>query len=195
MNRDKDSWDLWESWNDGKTSRVMDYVHLVIEDAISSWLSLSHEGLENLLQKYSQEAESVADVLDAKDMPAYYLGQMEGTLSVLRRLMYSEKKRQNMFYEMNGCSSKFAPIMEKLYQAGEAGMTHGELANAICVSKSSLTGIMKEIVHSGAVDMSRSGENTHYVLSDEGRRFQENRQETFSGKSRPDIKRASGGDA
>ena len=176
MNRGKD---LWELWNHGKTSRIMDYVHLVIEDAISSWLSPSHEGLENLLQKYSQEAESVADVLDVKDMPAYYLGQMEGTLNVLQRLMYSEKKRQNMFYEMNGCT-KFAPIMEKLYQAGEAGTTHSELANAIGVSKSSLTGIMKKIVHSGAVDMSRSGKNTHYVLSDEGCRFQENRQETFT---------------
>lgn len=141
MNRGKD---LWELWNYGKTGRVMDYIHLVIEDAIGSWLSPSHEGLENLLQKYSQEAESVADGLDVKDMPAYYLGQMEGTLSVLRRLMYSEKKRQNMVYEMNGRSSKFAPIMEKLYQAGEAGMTHGELANAIDISKSSLTGIMKK---------------------------------------------------
>ena len=151
-------------------NRLADQVQEAIDVLMKNWFT-SRENLDELVQELDQQLESQMYEKQLYDFPAFYLGRLEGSIHVIKELIVDEKRKKQVISVAADHGQKFSKILEQLAEAGYTGMRHGELAEAVGSSPNSLTNIMKKVIASGAVDVSRSGRNTHYVLSEAGRRY------------------------
>lgn len=167
---------LEEAAENGSWDRIATAVHETVCMVLDSWLAPSRDkSIDDILRACMQEWEAATADRELEFSADYYFGQLEGVLMTLDELRVAEKRRSELLREAVKGGKKFSAVLEQLYTAGNRGMRHGELAVAVDSSPNSLTGIMKRVVDSGAVTVSRSGKNTHYMLSEAGRRYWEER--------------------
>ena len=100
---------------------------------------------------------------------SYQLGRLDGYVELFEQLFRAKERESAVRNDSDLRTDKVCRILRTLYRVGE--MRHGELADAVGSSYSSLTNIMKKVLLSGAVEAVRSGRNTRYHLTDAGRRY------------------------
>lgn len=99
----------------------------------------------------------------------YHLGRLDGYTELFEQLFRAKERERAVRDEPDLKTGKARQILLALYQVGE--MRHGELAEAVGSPCNSLTGIMKKVLRSGAVESVRSGRNTRYHLTEAGRQY------------------------
>lgn len=156
----------------GNTYAVTTQVKYLGEQIVERWMLESHENLDRdlcILLQRSQRAKR--ELVDEEHEVTYQLGVAEGYTRAIERLYRAENQRKSIVETLAKSSGKARLMLECLYQKQGDGMCHGDLAEAIGSSPSALTNLMKRAILSGAVEASRSGKNTYYVLTQAGERY------------------------
>lgn len=166
------------------TDRVSDEEELILHQ----WETLSREDFKESLVITSQHFEEAKLAFSDLDITKeYQLGRLEGAMDIIRSILKSEEIKDNLIEAAAQHSTKIHQIIKCLYEAEGNSMRHGELAEAIGSSNSSLSNIMKRVLISGAVNFSRAGKNTYYTLSHEGKNYWEKTQSTKNKMSEIDF--------
>ncbi len=152
-------------------SSVIDFQNVMIAQSSK----ICHEEFHKLLLLSEQKAARAERTLgerSEREKCIYLLGCVYGTMQVFRALLEREIKEAAIIAVNAAQSEKTDDILYVLYTENNGqGMRHGELAKALDMSESSLTNIMKRVLQSGAVESSRAGKNTFYILSKAGRDY------------------------
>ena len=158
----------------GDTYSAYEYVHSSIHILTDLWLSKDRGEFDKQLKLAEQDLEAALEELPDCHEFSFLCGELSGSLRVLKRMYLATGERERIISGLAEHSRKSEEILQCLYMS-QTGMRHGELAEAIDSSPNALTNVMKKVVASGAVEVSRSGKNTFYVLSHAGRKYCESR--------------------
>lgn len=165
-----------------------------IEDYIvERWQEGVREEFERTLRLYIQKSQRMErDLISEKQQIPYQLGLASGLVRAFEQIHRKEGEREGIVEVLAQCSGKTRRILDVLYQDRERGMQHGALAEAIGSTASSLTNLMKKVLQSGAVEASRRGKNTYYMLTAAGERYCAQQQRSqydalFSGAQRDNL--------
>ena len=132
----------------------------------NSWTEDTKEELRRKLLLALQEVESETVFKPSLNISIeYQLGSLAGFVEFLEKI-YNQKSSQEAIADIIRKGPKANLVLKILYENGE--MNHGDLAKAIDSSYSSLTGIMKKVLLSGAAEAIRYGKYTTYRLTEEG---------------------------
>lgn len=130
------------------------------------------EGLENLLRLAIQEVEAQkVKHPELNISTSYQMGRFDGYTELLEQLFRARERDKAIRNNPGLRTEKSQLILDILYKMGET--LHGDLADAVGSSYSSLTAEMKEMLLSGVVEATRSGRNTRYHLTYVGQKYYE----------------------
>lgn len=158
------------------------YVRLYQLEVLNQWTNSTHDDLEKFLRLSEQKISRAKRSINQQDgtyQNAFSLGMAMGFVTAFRELLREERKDQRIVAMCASQTEKADQILMALASRnGGQGMRHGELAEAVSISYSSLTNIMKRILQSRAATATRSGKNTYYTLTKVGRRYCAKKQES-----------------
>ena len=167
--------DLQQLVTSASYSALEDYAHLYQIEALERWVDLDHGDIERFLRLSEQKISRAKRPIEHADelcQSAFFLGVTAGIVAILRELYREEKKDQQITAMCAAQTDKTDQILLCIAnQNGGQGMRHGELADAVGIPYSSLTNIMKRILQSKAVTVTRIGKNAYYTLTRAGRRY------------------------
>ena len=152
---------------------VARFVRKLQNELLERWLNDEAEDFLNYIRINAQQSERSRRVISNEiDKLSYYLGIFEGMIRILGDISQTENERDAITKLIAAQSPRTSQILYCLYENNKGhGMRHGELATAVGQSESALSNIMKRILQSGAVEVSRTGKNTFYTLSLAGQRY------------------------
>ena len=144
------------------------------QELVEAWYSKPIEDFRIKLKKAFQEyLYAKGTVSEIEYSISFALGKIEGIINTYSVLLQEEEGKNAIIKETAANSEKARQILRALYNVGNNGIRHGELADMVGTSDSSLTNIMKRMLRSGAVEAARTGKNTFYKLSSTGKHFWE----------------------
>lgn len=150
---------------------ALDCVQDQKEALLKAWQEGPHREFERCIRLAIQDVESVKIQNPRFAISIEYLiGTLDGYTELLEKLFRTENRMHMITETLTRQSPKVRQILLCLYERDD-GIKHGELADKIGSSYSSLTNIMKKVLFSGAVEATRSGRNTYYYLTDVGRQY------------------------
>ena len=149
---------------------TLNYVEDKKATLLHLWVDDDHEKFENALRLAIQESESIKNWHPSFNCSIqYHFGRLDGYTEIFESLFREKEHMRSIKQSLIGQTAKARQILQCLYQNGR--MCHGDLADAVGSSYSSLSNIMKKVLLSGAVDSMRSGKNTYYSLTEIGRQY------------------------
>lgn len=183
--------ELREAVKHADVPKVQNYVAEYRNKCMELWFSNAHDELEDSLrlleQNFARVDRALGEASD-REMVFCYAGMMKGVLQVLRQLLKEEAWDADVEELAALQSAKTDRILLCLYNHSSGmGMRHGELAEAVDLSSSALTNMMKRILSSGAADCTRIGKNAWYTLTKAGRRYCEKKQAWWPGISEEEL--------
>lgn len=155
------------------TNAIATYVEKIKKEFLKRWLDEERTDFGQFVAINAQHNERYQNLL-SEDLHqlSFYLGSLKGMTDIFKELYRADCGREEIIRTLAAQSPRTAQILHCLYENnGGNGMRHKELAETVGQSDSALSNIMKRIVQSGAVDVSRSGKNTFYTLSTIGERY------------------------
>ena len=136
----------------------------------TAWTDNSRQDFERVLRLTIQEVESVKERWPELNCSVQYqLGKLDGVTVLFEQFYRAAERMKAIKKNLARQTPKSRQILMYLYKNKD--VNHGELAEAIGSSYSSLTNIMKKVLLSGAVESARSGKYTYYNLTEAGRKF------------------------
>ena len=134
--------------------------HLVYQERINAWISAKYEAEKNI---------------------TYLVGRFLGYLSAMELNIESYYKNLSSALLSEQLLSAEIPHLDDILFSIEKneGIRHGQLAEAIGIDKSTLTGIMEKIVSIGAAYFSRPGKFKYYYLTTDGKNYCEENREKY----------------
>lgn len=180
--------ELYGAVEENNTYGVFECAVSLENEIAERWQSGEREEFERTLRLYIQKTGRMKrDLVDETQMIPYQLGVIAGVVQAFERVCRTEGDQQGIIGSLAQSSGKTRQILNCLYR--EHGMRHGELAEAVGSTASSLTNLMKRVLQSGAVEASRSGKNTFYMLTPAGERYCAQQQARNDAGLSPEVKR------
>ena len=146
----------------------------------TAWNCSNHQSFEDELAYCIQRTKRIRkQINERKRNPAYQIGSLEGIVETYSCLFQEEKKQLAIDSEISSIIPRPGNVTKNVFSKlhelllANQWITHGELAQAVGTTDTSLTNIMKKLVLSRAVESVKNGKYTNYRLTDAGRRYYE----------------------
>lgn len=145
-----------------------------------AWNSDDRQIFDDVLALSVQRTKRVRGQLPGwQNNPAFQIGKLEGIVQAYTSLFQEEKRQDAIEQEITAMMPKMGSVTRKIFSklydlsADYQWITHSELAEAVQTSDSSLSNIMKKLLHSRAVESEKNGKYTNYRLTQGGKRYYE----------------------
>ena len=164
--------DLYEAVAGHNSAAVVNYSEEIGYGLLDEWRGADGDQFEKQLRLYIQKSQRMKrELISPEQEISYQLGLIAGMIRAMEQIYRFEGEDQKIIESLAKSSGKTRQILDCLYKAPERGMQHSDLAIAIASSTSSLTNLMKKVLQSGAVEASREGKFTFYMLTTAGERY------------------------